>query len=73
MSLGIVLDVAIGLAFTYLLLSIMVSGLQEIFTNFISLRGKKLRSGIAACPSAARQRDQSGRQHPLDRCRGARA
>lgn len=48
MSLGIVLDVAIGLAFTYLLLSIMVSGLQEIFTNFISLRGKKLRGGIAA-------------------------
>jgi hypothetical protein len=48
MSLGIVLDVAIGLAFTYLLLSIMVSGLQEICTNFISLRGKKLRSGIAA-------------------------
>lgn len=48
MSIGIVLDVAIGLAFTYLLLSIMVSGLQEIFTNFISLRGKKLRGGIAA-------------------------
>lgn len=48
MSLGTVLDVMIGLAFTYLLLSIMVSGVQEIFAGYVSLRGKKLRDGVAS-------------------------
>jgi hypothetical protein len=47
MTLGTVLDVTIGLAFTYLLLSIMVSGVQEIVAGRLSLRGKKLRDGIA--------------------------
>src|SRR5262245_9791462 len=47
MSLGTVLDVTIGLVFTYLLLSIMVSGVQEIIAGYLSLRGKKLRDGIA--------------------------
>jgi hypothetical protein len=46
MSLGIVLDVAIGLAFTYLLLAIMVSGLLEVFAGYMSLRGKGLRDGL---------------------------
>ncbi len=48
MSLGIVLDVIIGLAFTYLLLSILVSGLQEIIAGAMSLRGAKLQKGIIA-------------------------
>lgn len=48
MSLGIVLDVMIGLAFTYLLLSILVSGLQEVIAGAMSLRGTKLRKGLIA-------------------------
>lgn len=47
MSLGIVLDVVIGLVFTYLLLAIMVSGVLEMIAGGLSLRGKKLRSGMA--------------------------
>jgi hypothetical protein len=46
MSLGIVLDVAIGLAFTYLLLAIMVSGLLEVVAGYMSLRGKGLQDGL---------------------------
>jgi len=34
MSLGIVLDVAIGLAFTYLLMAIIVSGLVEVLAGW---------------------------------------
>ena len=48
MSLGIVLDVIIGLAFTFLLLSILVSGLQEIIAGAMSLRGSKLQKGVIA-------------------------
>jgi hypothetical protein len=47
MSLGAVLDVAIGLVFTYLLLGILASGVQELFAGFSKLRGRTLRKGVA--------------------------
>src|SRR6266404_6008997 len=47
MSLGTVLDVVIGLVFTYLLLGIIASGAQEGWVAFINKRGKKLQQGIA--------------------------
>ena len=40
MSLPIMLDVAIGLVFTYVLLAIVVSGLQEAIAGWLALRGK---------------------------------
>jgi hypothetical protein len=46
MSLGVVLDVAIGLVFTYLLLALLASGLQELIAGATQLRGRKLRSGL---------------------------
>jgi hypothetical protein len=48
MSLGIVLDVAIGLVFTYLLLAIIVSGLIELIAGWAKWRPNDLRKGIAA-------------------------
>jgi len=46
MSLGIVLDVAIGLVFTYLLLALLASGVQELFAGLLQLRGKRLRDAL---------------------------
>lgn len=40
------LDVAIGMAFTYLLLAILVSGVQEFISNVLKMRGKTLKKGI---------------------------
>ena len=57
MSLGIVLDVAIGLAFTYLLMAIIVSGLVEVLAGWRKWRGKSLRDGIAGLLDAG--------DHPL--------
>src|SRR5262249_33141584 len=47
MSLGAILDVAIGLVFTYLLLGILASGAQELVAGALTLRGKQLRDGTA--------------------------
>ena len=47
MSLGAVLDVIIGLVFTYLLLGMIASGVQEAWAAMINKRGKELRDGIA--------------------------
>ena len=57
MSLEIVLDVAIGLAFTYLLMAIIVSGLVEVLAGWRKWRGKSLRDGIAGLLDAG--------DHPL--------
>ncbi|HXP02868.1 MAG TPA: hypothetical protein VN808_02030 [Stellaceae bacterium] len=46
MSLGTVLDVVIGLAFTYLLLGIIASGFQEVWVACSNKRGKELQNGI---------------------------
>lgn len=46
MSLGTVLDVAIGVVLTYLLLAIVVSGIQEAIAGWLSRRGKNLRNGL---------------------------
>ena len=54
---GIVLDVAIGLAFTYLLMAIIVSGLVEVLAGWRKWRGKSLRDGIAGLLDAG--------DHPL--------
>jgi hypothetical protein len=47
MSLGAVLDVIIGLVFTYLLLGMIASGVQEAWAALINKRGKELRDGIS--------------------------
>ena len=47
MSLGVVLDVAIGLALTYMLLGLIASALQESVAVVLKWRGKQLRDGIA--------------------------
>jgi hypothetical protein len=47
MSLGAVLDVIIGLSFTYLLLGILASGAQELVATWMQKRGRDLRKGIA--------------------------
>lgn len=52
MSLGAVVDVAIGLIFVYLLLGLLVSVLQETLTGFASLRGRGLRAALQALLSA---------------------
>jgi hypothetical protein len=46
LNLGIVLDVAIGMVFTYVLLAIVVSGLQEVVAGWLNMRGKALKSGV---------------------------
>ncbi len=62
MSLGVVLDVAIGLALTYMLLGLIASALQESVAVALKWRGKQLRDGIAELlaadgPAAALARD----------------
>lgn len=52
MSLGIVLDVAIGLVFTYLLMAIIVSGVVELVAGWAKWRGKDLRDGMASLLNA---------------------
>jgi hypothetical protein len=47
MALSATIDVAVGLAFTYLLLGILASAAQELFTTWTKKRGKDLRDGIA--------------------------
>ena len=47
MSLGIVLDIAIGLIFTYLLLGMIGSAFQELVSTVSSLRGRYLLKGIS--------------------------
>ena len=47
MSLGVALDVAIGLTFVYLLLSMLASTVQESFAGLLKLRGRQLRSALA--------------------------
>lgn len=46
MSLGAVLDVAIGLALIYLLLGLVASALQETYASLLKRRGKQLRDSI---------------------------
>jgi hypothetical protein len=48
MSLGAVLDVAIGLALIYLLLGLVASALQETYAALLKRRGAKLRDSIIA-------------------------
>jgi len=47
MSLGVAIDVAIGLIFVYLLLSMLASTVQESFAGFLKLRGRQLRDALA--------------------------
>jgi hypothetical protein len=47
MDLGAVLDVVIGLAFTYLLLGILASAAQELVSTWLNKRPKGLRNGLA--------------------------
>lgn len=47
MSLGVALDVVIGLIFTYLLLGLLASALQEFWAGWRNLRGEQLRSAVA--------------------------
>lgn len=60
MSLGAVIEVMIGLVFTYLLLAIMVSGVQEIVAGKLQWRGKDLRQGIAGLLAGL---DKNGKPH----------
>ena len=46
MSFGTMVDVAIGLALTYLLVSLMVTSLQETLTSILATRGKTLNAGL---------------------------
>ena len=46
MSLGVALDVAIGLIFTYLLLGLLASALQEFWAGWRNLRGEHLRRAV---------------------------
>ena len=46
MSGNVILDVAIGLIFVYLLLSLMCSALQELLATVFKLRAKNLEAGI---------------------------
>lgn len=46
MSISVILDVAIGLALTYMLLGLVASGVQETVATALSWRGKQLRDGI---------------------------
>jgi hypothetical protein len=46
MALSIVLDVGIGLAFTYFLLSLIASGVQEVIAGIFTWRGTYLAKGI---------------------------
>ena len=46
MSLSTVLDVAIGLAFIYLLLGLLASALQEAVAGFLKLRARALQSAL---------------------------
>jgi hypothetical protein len=47
MSLGVVLDVAIGMALTYSFLGIIAAAVQESIAAALKLRGKQLQKGIA--------------------------
>jgi len=53
MSLGVVVDVAIGLIFSYLLLALLASGVQEVIAGLLQLRGKLLRDAITKLLSHA--------------------
>lgn len=46
MSFGVVVDVAIGLVFTYFLLALIASGIQEIIAGVFQWRGTYLAKGI---------------------------
>src|SRR5262249_27090412 len=48
MSLGVVLDVAIGMALTYSFLAIIAAAVQESIAAALKLRGKQLQKGIAS-------------------------
>lgn len=60
MSLGAVIEVMIGLVFTYLLLAVMVSGVLEIVAGKLQWRGKDLRKGIAGLLAGL---DKNGKPH----------
>src|SRR5438874_272934 len=61
MSLETILDVAIGLIFTYLLLAIIVSGVQEAIAGWLSRRGKGLKVALQSLLSTS---DQEGKPDP---------
>ena len=48
MSLGAVLDTAIGLVFTFLLMAIIASGLFEAGSGWLSLRGRALKKAVGS-------------------------
>jgi hypothetical protein len=58
MSLGTLLNVAIGLILTYLLLSIVVSGIQETIAGWLGQRGKSLRATLQSLLSGV---DEQGK------------
>lgn len=47
MSFTPIIDVAIGLVFVYLLLGLIATGVQEVLTSYLSVRGKLLKQAIA--------------------------
>lgn len=53
MTLGAIIDVAVGLIFTYMLLSLIVSAVQEILAGMLQSRAANLRAGMAAILSLA--------------------
>ena len=49
-----VLDLAIGMIFIYLLMSLLCSALQELISNILKLRAKNLQHGVGSLrPSQA--------------------
>jgi hypothetical protein len=45
-SLGVAIDVAIGMIFVYLLLGMLASAVQELVAGVLKLRGRQLRTGL---------------------------
>lgn len=48
MSFGTIIDVAIGLAFVYLMLSLLAASITELIASLMNLRGKNLAKGMTA-------------------------
>lgn len=59
MSLGPIVDVALGLVFVYLLLSLITTSFQEMVAGWMRLRGKALRDAIAGLLSKEEGKDSN--------------
>lgn len=60
-----ILDIAIGLVFVYLIVSIMVSSVHEIIASFLNHRGEMLKTGIEEMLSGSKTLAQEILGHPL--------